>query len=184
MSQLTDLIGSDFSRSDLLSLAALAVAWLSAVYARRQSQEARRTNQITVHEARRPHRLAVYRALVQFSLYCSKYVTLNHIGEVSGSRELVSSIDRFKWEVAQEGELDMPEVDALVKQLVNQAWKIQRLIDRLEPEQVRADSTVDQLRALEDELHELHDWVGRQPSNIKTLFARYLGEASQETRPK
>jgi len=82
--------------SDLIALAAMLVAGLSALlYARHARDEARRANDIAL----RPLRVEIYQSMKEFAHFCSTYRTLQHVGSVNGTRDLVEHIESFKWEI-------------------------------------------------------------------------------------
>lgn len=158
--------------SDVIAAAALFVAGLGTLYSRGARNEAARANAISQRESRRPLRLAVFQAMYQFSHYCSGYWTLYCMGEVKRSRELTSRIDTFKWEIELQGNLDMPEVEAKVQQLISSAWKMQRLVDRIAGKQTEP---VDHAFATaEENVQGLVDWFSEESRNLKALFQPYL----------
>src|ERR1039457_5485437 len=101
--------------SDLIAIGSALIALLSVVYARhtgnaaqKANEIARKANDIAVHNSLRPARLEVYRSMMDFAQYCSTYWThwtLEHLGPVKGTRDLVERIDSFKWEIEQQGPL-------------------------------------------------------------------------------
>lgn len=131
MSLLTEFISQDLQRSDVIALGALLVGCLSAIYARRQADEARKSRIAAITESRRPVRLELLRATLDFCLYCGRYYTLFLMNAVNGTRDLVAEIDSFKLEVEQHGPLEMPNVEAEIKALQSMAWNLQRGLDRL-----------------------------------------------------
>lgn len=160
--------------SDLIAIAALLIAGLAAFYARGARDAAARANKIAVHESRRPLRLAVFQAMFQFSQYCSTYWTLYHMGAVNKARDLVARIETFKWEIEQHGHLDMPDVDAKVKELISNAWSMQRLIDRMAGGQ---NEPVDRAYGTaEENVQGLVQWFADENRELKTLFHPYLTE--------
>ena len=163
------------SPSDLLAIAAILIAGLAAFYARGARNVAAKANQITVHESRRPLRLAVFQAMFQFSHYCSTYWTLYHLGAVNKARDLVARIDTFKWEIEQHGHLDMPDVEAKGKELISHAWNMQRLIDRIAGGQ---NESVDRTYATAAEnIQGVVEWFANENRELKTLFRPYLAGA-------
>lgn len=163
------------SITDLIAIAALLVAILSAIYTRGARDAANRANEISTRESRRPLRLQVFQAMHQFSHYCSTYWTLYHMGEVKRSRELTSRIGTFEWEIEQHGHLDMPDVEAKAKQFVLTAWKMQRLIDRIAGGQTEPHDR--QYASAEENIEALVDWFAEENRELKTLFQRYLSAA-------
>lgn len=163
------------SLTDAIAGAAFLVAILSAMYARGARLAADRANEISTRESLRPLRLQVYRAMFQFAHYCSTYWTLYHLQQVNGTRELTERIDNFKWEVEQHGHLGMPEVDERVRQFVNSAWKMQRLIDRISGGQNNPHDPP--YASADDNLHGLIEWFAKEQRELKQLFAPYLAAA-------
>lgn len=163
------------SITDLIAVGALLVAILSAIYARAARDAANRANEISTRESLRPHRLQVFQAMHHFSLYCSKYWTLYHMGEVNRSRELTSRIETFEWEIKQHGHLGMPDVEAKVKELVLGAWKMQRLVDRIAGGQTNPHDH--QYETAEDNVHGLVEWFAKENGELKALFQPYLSAA-------
>lgn len=158
--------------SDLIALAAFVVGVLSAIYARRAERHAQRANAITVQNALHPHRLAVFTALVDFLHFCSTYRTLQFLGNAKGTNELMTRLDRFKWEMAQHGPLDMPEVEKITQESKTKASLLQRSLDRLgDPSDRRADP---EYFAEEDKMHELLDWFASQEKQAPSVFEPYL----------
>ena len=168
--------------SDLITLAAVGVAILAAIYARRAARHAQRANAITVHNALHPHRLAVFTALVEFLHFCSTYRTLQSVGNVKGTNDLMTRLDRFKWEVAQHGPLDMPEVEKVTKETTTKACQLQRSLGQLgEPSDSRADA---EYFAEEDRMHELLDWFASQEKQAPSVFEPYLKITQQPDRTR
>jgi len=161
--------------SDLIALGALLVAVLSAIYSRRAHVAADRANEISIRESRRPLRLQVFQAMHHFSHYCATYWTLYHMGEVRRSRELVARIDTFKWEIEQHGHLDMPDVEEKAHKFVQNAWKMQRLVDRIDGGQNNPHDR--QYATAEENVEALVDWFGEENRELKNLFAPYLSAA-------
>jgi len=166
---------SFMSSSDLLALVALLIAGLAAFYARGARDVAARANKIAVHESRRPLRLAVFQAMFQFSHYCSTYWTLYHMGAVNRARDLVSRIDTFKWEIEQHGHLDMPDVEAKMNEFISNAWKMQRLIDRIAGGQNEPVECTD--GTAKENVESLVEWFASENRELKTVFHPYLASA-------
>lgn len=165
----------DIKVSDVIAVIALLISLLSAIYARGQRTAAERANLIAVRESRRPLRLQVFQSMHHFSKYCSKYWTLYHMGEVSRSRELTERIDTFKWEIEQHGSLDMPDVAEKAKALVNGAWKLQRLVDRIAVGQNNPHDR--EYATAEENVEGLVVWFANENRELKALFQPYLGAA-------
>jgi hypothetical protein len=161
--------------SDLIALGALLVAGLSAIYARRAHVAAERANDISVRESRRPLRLQVFQAMHHFSHYCATYWTLYHMGEVRRSRELIARIGTFKWEIEQHGHLDMPDVEEKSHEFIQNAWKMQRLVDRIDGGQNNPHDR--QYATAEENIEALVDWFGQENRDLKNLFVPYLSAA-------
>ncbi|MCS3902017.1 hypothetical protein J2T55_000009 [Methylohalomonas lacus] len=163
------------SPTDFIALAALLVAVLSTIYSRGARNAAKRANEISTRESRRPLRLQVFQAMHHFSHYCSTYWTLYHMGEVRRSRKLAARIDTFKWEIEQHGHLEMPDVEDKAKQFVQNAWKMQRLVDRIDGE--KNNSHDRQYSTAEENIEALVDWFAEENRELKSLFQPYLSAA-------
>lgn len=160
------------SNSDLIAYAAVLAACLAALYARHASDAARKANEISEYWQRRPLRLAVFQSMTQFALYCSTYVTLCHMKAVHGTRDLVSHIDMFKWEIEQHGPLAMPEVEAKVEEFVKCAWQMQKLLARIAGGQ---ENPLDQAYSTAQEnLDAVVDWFAEQNCELRKLFDELL----------
>ncbi|MBI2769529.1 MAG: hypothetical protein HYX47_07895 [Burkholderiales bacterium] len=165
----------DIKISDVIAVIALLVAVLSAIYARGQSSAAERANVIAIRESRRPLRLQVFQSMHHFSKYCSSYWTMYHMGEVNRSRELTERINTFKWEIEQQGHLDMSDVEEKAKAFVNAAWKLQRLVDRVAGGQNEPHDR--EYATAQENVEALVDWFGKENRDLKTLFQPYLAAA-------
>jgi hypothetical protein len=163
------------STTDLIAIAALLVAVLSAVYARGARDAANHANEISVRESLRPLRLQAFQAMHHFALYCSMYWTLYHMGEINRSKELTSSISTFEWEIKQHGHLGMVDVEEKAKQLVKNAWKMQRLVDRIVGGQTNPHDR--EYETAEDNIHGLVDWFAKENDELQALFEPYFFEA-------
>ena len=158
--------------SDVISLLAAALAALSALYARHAAAHARRANELTVQNALRPDRLAVFTALVEFLQYCSTYKTLQCVKAVTGTADLMTKLDIFKWEIAQRGPLNMPTVESVVREAITNAVQLQRLLDRsAAPDAMPINSAY---ASAEDNLDALLDWFAAKKREAPTLFEPYL----------
>ena len=158
--------------SDWLAGAALLASLLSALYSRHANAMAKRANAAGLHWQQRPLRVEVFRAMWQFADYCSTYYTLFHAKAVNGTRDLVSLIDAFKWEMIQHGPLEMPEVEKLQAQMISSAWNMQRLIDRIaggHPETMNS-----AFESAEDHLQSLIEWFAAERGGLKETFGQYL----------
>jgi len=165
----------DIKVSDVIAVIALLISALSAIYARGQRTAAKRANLISVCESRRPLRLQVFQSMHHFSKYCGTYWTLYHMGEVDRSQELTERIDTFKWEIEQHGHLDMPDVEEKAKALINGAWKLQRLVDRIAGGQSNPHDR--EYATAEENVEELVDWFAKENRELKALFQPYLRAA-------
>ena len=158
--------------SDYIAGFAAVVALFSAYYTRDARDAARKANEIAAREGHRPLRLAVYQAMALFSRYCGKYFTMQCIGEVKGTGDLGVRIDTFKWEVGQHGHLDMPDVELRITEMINAAWRLKRLLDKL------ADGQNESLEAVystaEENRAAVTDWFGEQDRDLKDLFRPLL----------
>ena len=158
--------------NDWISLIAICVAILSALYARRGVKEAHRANEVAVHNKLIPYRLAVYTIMKNFLKFCSTYRTMQSLGMVQGTRDLVAKIDEFKREVDQHGLLSMPEVEKKIEEILNKAGQFQRVLDRLagtDPKPV--DSAYS---SAEDNMDGLIDWFASEEKESRKLFEPYL----------
>lgn len=161
--------------SDLIALAAVLAAVLSALYARHARDAARRANNIAVHHNLRPLRLAVYQSMKEFAHYCSTYRTLQQVRAVNGTRDLVEHIESFKWEIDQHGPLAMPDIEGKAAEFQNKAWQLQRILDRIAGGQSNPlDRAYD---SAEENLDGLVDWFANEHRQLRTSFQPYLGGA-------
>lgn len=171
---------SDFVRglsitvSDTIAIVSALIAFLSAIYARHSRDAARRANNIAVHNNLRPSRLEVYRSMRDFAHYCCTYPTDWHSNPVptAGTINLMERIGNFKWEIEQQGPLAMPVVENKIKEMLNNAWKIQRLLDRLAAG--RNDPHDRDYETAEDNLDAIVDWFANEQKDLKTIFNPYL----------
>jgi hypothetical protein len=166
---------SDMSHSDLITLAAVFVAILSALYARQARDAAQRANGIALHNNLRPLRLAAYQSMREFTQFCTTYRTLWQPEPVHGTRNLVEHIETFKWEIDRLGPLAMPDVEKKAVELQNMAGQLQRVLDRLAAGQNKpADQSYD---TAEHNLDGLVDWFANEHLGLKALFLPYLDNA-------
>jgi hypothetical protein len=178
MSALLDFFGQDFSRADLIALAALAVSGLSAIYARRQSREATKSRLSAEKEARRPQRLELYRTMEDYCRYCSKYYTAYLQGETTGTRDLTARIGEFKRAMEHGATYDMPGVAAQAKLLESLGWQMQRHLDRLgnQPTVIqRGTEAKDDVRAIENLVERFEE----ERKALRSVFAPYLHTNSE-----
>jgi len=95
--------------------------------------------------------------------------------EVTRSRQLTDAIATFKWEIEQQGHLDMPDVEEKAKEFVQNAWKMQRLLDRFDVKQKNPlDRQPPTAEAAEEEIEALVDWFAKENGELKGLFEPYL----------
>lgn len=173
MSAILEFLGQDFSRADLIALAALAVAGASAIYAKRQSDEARKSRLSAEKEARRPQRLEVYHTMEDYCRYCSKYYTAYLQGDTTGTRDLSARIGDFKRAIEHGAIYDMPSVAAQAKLLESMGLQMQRHLDRLgnQPTVIqRGTEAKDDERAVESLVDNFED----QRKALRSVFAPYL----------
>ncbi len=168
--------------SDLIAIASALIALLAAVYARhtgnaaqKANEIARKANEIAVHNSLRPTRLEVYRSMMDFAQYCSTYWTLEHLGPVKGTRNLVERIDSFKWEIEQQGPLHMPDVETKASEFQRKAWQIQRLLDRLAVGQNNPEDRAYQ--SGEENMSGIVEWFANERRELRATFQAYLSEA-------
>lgn len=161
--------------SDLIAIVSAFVALLSALYARHTRDAARRANAIALRNNLRPSRLEVYRSMIDFAHYCSTYWTLVHLGTVKGAGDLVERINSFKWEIEQQGPLNMPAVEAKASEFQRKAWQMQRLLDRLAVGQNDPEDRAYQ--SGEENMNGLVEWFANERRELRATFQPYLGEA-------
>lgn len=159
----------------LVSLLACVIALLSACYARKSREIARKSIDISVHQNLRPLRLAVYKSMMEYAHYCSTYRTLQHMKAVDGTHDLIEHIDTLKWEVDQYGPLNMPEVEKKYVDFQNKGWKLQKVLDRLAGHDNRPHDM--QFETLEDNMHNTIDWFAQEQKDLKKMFSKYLTTA-------
>lgn len=161
--------------SDLLALAALLVAILSAVYSKHAIAASKRSNEISTHHQLRPLRLAAYNSMRAFARFCETYSTMLHGGAVDGTRDLVNQIESFKWEIDQHGPLEMPEVEEKASEFQSKAWQLQRVLDRIAG---RQNQPLDrEYETAEDNRDGLVEWFHNEGRNLSELFTPYLSGA-------
>lgn len=177
-SPLLEFIAQDFSRSDLIAMAALGVAGLSALYTRRQADEARKSRLSAEREARRPQRLEIYRELEEYCRYCSTYYTAYLQRTVSGTRELTARIDRLRTAMEQGAIFDMPAVSETSRQLQNMGWKMQRHLDRIGDQAIVFSSAMEAAKDA-TEVEKLVELFEKQRKELRNVFALYLDANSQ-----
>lgn len=123
-------------------------------------------------EALRPSRLKVYNEIRDFLHFCTCYWTHYRQGMVKGTNDLMNKIDSFKNSIKFEGPLNMPDVENNVKEVIKNAWKLQRFIDRLSGANLRPPNQ--NYYSIEDNIHALNDWFAQQEKGIEKLFEPYL----------
>jgi hypothetical protein len=169
----SSFLAQEFTRADLVSIAALLVALLAAVYTRRQSVEATKSRLASQRESRRPQRLEVLREMREFCSYCGKYYTLYLHGRTNGTRDLVASTLAFHEAIENAAISDMPAVAAEAKLLESRAWSLQRLLDRLGAPTIDMAEDV-RLKPTLNEIENLMDLIAAQSSQLSNIFAPYL----------
>jgi hypothetical protein len=160
--------------SDYIAILATLIAFLSAHYTRQARDASRRANEIAIYAQRRPARLAAYQSMASFAHYCSQYFTFYCMKEVLGTRNLISRIDVFKAEINQQGIIDIPEVERKFELLINSAWQLQRLIDRLETEQIQSTEHKHGSTLTRDQIYAIVDLFSGEEHSIKELFRKFL----------
>jgi hypothetical protein len=164
--------------SDWIAAFAALIAAAAAIYAKGAKDEAHKANQISIYNALRGGRLAVRTAMDEFSRFCCSYVTLQHVGTVNGTRDLVAQIESFQAEVAGYGPLGMPDVERLCDEMVKAGWRMQRVLDRISGGQQtphdRGYATAD------DNRDGIADWFGEQRKRLPDLFRPYLAPGATE----
>jgi hypothetical protein len=176
LSLLGDFLSQDISRADVIAVGALLVGLLSAIYARRQSIEAKATRLAAVKESRRPQRVEVFRLSVAFCAFCGRYYTLYLSRMTKGTRELVAEIESFRWEIEQLGPLEMPEVETEIEKIQAMAWQLQRNLDKLGQQATLTQSAV-AASATVTVIEQLVDLFAEKRVLLRTTFAPYLSEA-------
>ena len=177
-SQLIEFFAQDFTRADMIAMAALGVAGLSALYARRQADEARKSRLSAERDARRPQRLEIYREMEEYCRYCSTYYTVFLQGTVPGTRELTARIDRLKTAMEQGAIFDMPAVAEASKKLQNMGWKMQRHLDRI-GQQARVVASATEAAKGATAVEELVESFEKQRKELRSVFAPYLHANSE-----
>jgi hypothetical protein len=171
-----DFLTQDLLRADVIALGALLVGCPSAVYARRQSVEATRTRIAATRESRRPQRLEVFRSMVEFCAFCGRYYTMYLMNVPKGTRDLVSEIESFRWQMEQRGPLEMPSVEAETKTLVSMAWRLQRHLNNLGTQSAVVQTGIaDPVN--EAAVQELSDEFAAKRVSLQQVFAPYLNDA-------
>ena len=176
LSQLGDFLSQDISRADVIAIGALLVGLLSAIYARRQSIEAKTTRLATIKESRRPQRVEVFRLTIAFCAFCGRFYTLYLSQMTKGTRDLVVEIESYRWEIEQLGPLEMPEVESEIKNLQAMAWNLQRNLDRLSKQATVAQSAIAASSAV-TAIEQLVDSFSEKRESLRKIFAPYLSEA-------
>lgn len=173
LSQLGDFLSQDISRADVIAFGALLVGLLSAIYARRQSIEAKAARLASIKESRRPQRVEVFRLTIAFCAFCGRYYTLYLSKMTKGTRDLVAEIESYRWEIEQLGPPEMPEVESEIKNLLAMAWNLQRNLDRLGHQDAEAQSA-STASATVTAIEQLVDSFAEKRVSLRTTFAPYL----------
>lgn len=148
-----------------ISLLSCLIAFLSAYYARK-------TRDLTMHNDLKPARLAIYNTLRDFADYCCKYYTLQCVQAVKGTNDLTNRIAELKWEIDSYGPLRMEDVELKAKEFQAAAWQLQRVLDRLDGNDRRPLDR--KYENIEDNLHGITDWLGKEKEELKLIFEKYL----------
>jgi len=175
---LLEFIAQDFTCADLIAMAAVLVAGLSALYARRQADEARKSRLSAERGARRPQRLEIYREMEEYCRYCSSYYTAYLQRTVPGTRDLTARIDRLKTAMEQGAIFDMPTVAEASEQLQGMGWKMQRHLDRI-GHQARVGSSATEAAKDATAVEELVESFEKQRKELRNVFAPYLHANSE-----
>ena len=91
---------------------------------------------------------------------------------VTGTNDLITRIEEFKWEIDQYGPLAMSEVEQKIENIIKSAWKLQRVLDRLagtDPKPL--DSAYN---SAEDNLDDLIFWFASEEKDLRRLFEKFL----------
>lgn len=177
-SSLLEFFGQDFARADLIALCALAVSGLSAIYARRQSQEAKKSRLSAEREARRPQRLKVYIEMDDLCRFCSTYYTRYLGGMVTGTRDLTEHLSRFRIAMDRGAIYDMPEVAAHSELLESMGNELQRHIGRLGHQPTVMQRGTD-AKADEQTVSDIAKRFEAQRQKLRDIFAPYLHTNSE-----
>ena len=163
----------------LIALLAVLVSGLSALYARQSRREAQkanksaqRANEIAVHNGMRSLRLSAYNQTKDFLHFCVTYETQRQARIVNKSRDLVQKLDEFQWQIDQLGPLDMVRVEEQRGEIIRLAWRLQRVIDRLEGIHDRPENS--DYDGLMLELHNVLDSFADQKRELPILFQELL----------
>lgn len=162
-----------------ISIIAVLVAALSALYTKRASDEARKANkvsreanEISRNQALRADRLALYNLMRDFALYCSRYTTHLSLGNHDGSRDLMIELDRFKDAAERLGPLEIDESEDFLRRMQGNAGEMQRLIDRIQVGQL--DSRMPEYEDAKDHLSHISEWFAEQRKDLEKMFEPYL----------
>ena len=117
-----------------------------------------------------PSRKKVYNATRDFLHFCTTYWTKHCQGMVKGTNDLMNKLDYFKDSIKSEGPLNMPDVENNVKEVIKNAWRLQRFIDRSANLRPPSQDYYD----IEDNIHAIVDWFAQQEKDIEKLFEPYL----------
>jgi hypothetical protein len=159
----------------LISLLSCVIAFVSACYARKSRDIAKKANRISIHHDLKPARLAVYNRLRDFADYCGKYYTLQHVKVVEGTNDLCNRIAELKWEIDSYGPLDMKDIEVKAEEFQKKAWQLQRVLDRLNG---KDRSSLDkEYENIKDNLYGLIDWFAKERNDLKQLVEKYLNIA-------
>lgn len=162
-----------------ISIIAVLLAALSALYTKRSSDEARMANKVSTeaneiarNQALRADRLALYNLMVDFAMYCSRYTTHLDLGNYDGSRDLMIELDRFRDAVERLGPLGIDESEGLLRRMRGNAGEMQRLIDRIQAGQL--ESRTPEYKDAEDHLSHISEWFSEKRTDLNQMFEPYL----------
>lgn len=173
IAEILDFLTKDFGRADIVAFAALVISAISARYTHRQVGEARKSRLSLEMESRRPQRLQIYAEIEEFCRYCSEYYTAYLQRLVPDTRSLVSRIEKFRLMMERNVLDDMPEVEALSKQLQSMGWKMQRHLDRIGYD-ARSTPSLTQTARDVTAVEEIVDSFEKYRQSLRSVFAPYL----------
>lgn len=170
-----------------ISIIAVLLAAVSALYTKRASDEARNANkvsreanEIARNQALRADRLALYNLMREFAFYCSRYTTHLSLGNHDGSRDLMIKIDRFRDAAERLGPLGIDDSDDILRGMRGNAGEMQRLIDRTQAGQI--ESQKPEYADTEDHLSHISEWFDEQRKELEQVFEPYLVLPNKDLR--
>jgi len=156
----------------LVSLLACVIALVSAYYARESRDAAIKANEISIRNILRSDRITAYGLMKEFSKYCSTYRTLQCIGAVDGTGDLVQRIEELEWETEKLGPIEMPEAAKKVAELKNKGWQLQRVLDRLKDNNPQPLDR--KFETIEENIDEIIIWFANEHKDLPKIFENYL----------